>query len=273
MTFCSGNELFCFSLSAIILFAGDIAACEQVVAEVGGCVATIFGNSVSLEHFAKSGEDYPDVAEEGNFLDVLQVVGDFRFPGHCIAAVHLRKSAKSLPYGVALALFGSHKDHVAYKLRSRPNYRHVALENIEQLREFVETCATEELAVGIQANIVREQVTVGVLLVCHRAEFDELEDFFVKARARLRKERVALHLDGAEDCEHDEYRTQADDGGQSAEKVEGALEEPGVHTYSKHSLMVWMMASCCSGVILLSLGRQSPRAKMSAPLSWLSPAM
>jgi hypothetical protein len=35
--------------------------------------------------------------------------------------------------------------------------------------------------------------------------------------------------------------------------------------YSKHSRMVWMMASCCSGVILLSLGRHSPRAKMSAP--------
>ena len=46
-----------------------------------------------------------------------------------------------------------------------------------------------------------------------------------------------------------------------------------VHNHSKHSLMVWMMASCCSGVILLSLGRQSPRAKISAPTSRVSPAM
>ena len=173
---------------------------------------------------------------------------------------------------MALALFGSHKDHVAHELGPWPDYGHVALENVEEFGEFIEAGGAEELAVGIQTNIIREQVAVGVLFVRHRTELDELEDFFVKARARLRKERVALHLDGAENCEHDENWTQANDGCQSTEKIEGALEESGVH-YSKHSLMVWMMASCCSGVILLSLGRQRPRAKMSAPTSRVSPAM
>ena len=155
---------------------------------------------------------------------------------------------------------------------SRTAYGHVAFEDVEQFGEFVKAGAAQKLAVRIQANIVWEQVAVGVLFVRHRAELDELEDFFVKARARLRKEGVTLHLDGTENSEYDENRAQADDGCQSAEKVKRTLEKTGVH-YSKHSLMVWMMASCCSGVILLSLGRQSPRAKMSAPLSWHSPAM
>ena len=130
---------------------------------------------------------------------------------------------------MALALFGSHKDHVAYKLRSRPDYCHIAFEDVEKFRELVETGGAEELAVGIQANIVREQVAVGILFVCHRAELDQLEDFFVKAGARLREERIALHLDGTENCKHDEDRTQAEDGCQSAAKVKGTLEELGVH--------------------------------------------
>ena len=52
-------------------------------------------------------------------------------------------------------------------------------------------------------------------------ELDEPEYLFVLARARLHKERVSLHLDGAEDCEYDENRTQTDNGCQSAAKVKG----------------------------------------------------
>ena len=119
-------------MSTVVLFAGDLAACEQVVAEVGGGVAAFFGDSVALEHLAERGEDYPDVAEECDFLDVLQVVGDFRFPGDGVAPVHLCKPAEALPYGVPPALFGGHEHHVAHELGPRPDYGHVALEDVEQ---------------------------------------------------------------------------------------------------------------------------------------------
>ena len=195
MTFCSGNELFCFGLPTVVLFAGDLAACEQVVAEVGGDVGAIFGYSITLENLAEGGKDYFDITEEGNFFDVFKIVGNFRFPGDCVAAVDLSKPAKSLAHGVALALFGGHKDHVAYKLRSRPNYRHVTLEDVEEFGEFVKVRATEELAIRIQANIVREQVTVGVFLVRHGAELDEPKYLFVLARAGLREEGIATHLE------------------------------------------------------------------------------
>jgi len=114
-------------------------------------------------------------------------------------------------------------------LRSRPDYGHVALEDVEQLGKFVKAGGAEELAVGIQANIVREQVAVGVLFVRHRTELDELEDFFVKARARLREEWVATHHNDTQDCEHNENRAQAEDGRQSAEEVKDSLEEVRVH--------------------------------------------
>ena len=119
-------------LSAVVLFAGDLAACEQVVAEVGGGVAAFFGDSVALEHLAERGEDYPDVAKEGDFLDVFKIVADFGFPGDGVAPVHLCKPAEALPHGVPPALFGRHEYHVAHELGPGPDYGHVALEDVEQ---------------------------------------------------------------------------------------------------------------------------------------------
>ena len=216
-------------MSAVVLFAGDLAACEQVVAEVGGGVGTFFGDSVALEHLAEGGEDYPDVAEEGDFLDVLQVVGDFRFPGDGIAPVHLRKPAESLPHGVPPALFGRHEYHVAHELGPGPDYGHVALEDVEEFGEFVEAGGAEELAVGVQPHVVGEQVPLRVTLVGHGAELDEPEYPFAHARAGLREEGVAMHLDGAEDGEHEQQRAQGENRGQRAAEVQGAFEEAGVH--------------------------------------------
>lgn len=139
---------------------------------------------------------------------------------------------------MAFTLFRSHEYHVTNKLRSRPDYGHVALENVEKFREFVEASGAEELAVFGKAHIVREQVAVCVLLVGHGAELDELEDFFVFAGAGLREEGVAAHLERADNAKQNQERAQAEDCGQSTAKVEGTLKESGVHTYSKHSLMV-----------------------------------
>ena len=216
-------ESFCFGLATVVLFTGDFAACEQVVAEVGGCVTVVLGDIRTFKHFAESGENDFRVTPEGDFLDIFKVVGNLGLPGHCIAAVHLRKSAKSLPHSVAFALFRGHKYHVANKLRSRPDDGHVALEDVEELGEFIEAGGAEELAVGVQAHVVGEQVSLGVTLVCHGAELDKLEYFLVLAGAKLREEGIALHLDCAEDCKHDEERVKAEDGGQGTAKIQDSF--------------------------------------------------
>ena len=192
------NELFRFSLSAVVLFAGDLAACEQVVAEVGGGVAAFLGYAVALEDLAEGGKYYPDVAEECDFLDVLQVVADFGFPGDGVAPAYLRESAESLPHGVAPALFGGHEDHVAHELGPRAYHGHVALEDVEEFGQLVEAGGAQELAVGVQPHVVGEQVALRVPFVGHGAELDEPEYLFALAGARLGEEGVALHLERSE---------------------------------------------------------------------------
>ena len=122
------NKPFRFFLSAVILFAGNAAACQQVVAEVGGGIAVFFGDVGTLdERLVERGEDDFHVAHEGDFLDVFKIVGNLGFPGNGVTTVNLSESTQALPYGVALALFGGHKDHVSHELRARADYRHVAL--------------------------------------------------------------------------------------------------------------------------------------------------
>lgn len=231
MTFCGGNELFCFDLSAVVLFAGDLAACEQVVAKVGGGVTAFFGYVGTLDKSLVQGrEDDFYIAKEGDVLDVLQIEVNLCFPGDGVASANLSKSAESLTYGVAFALFGGHENHVTHELRSRPDYGHVALEDVEEFRELVEARAAEELAVFGKAHIVREQVAVCVLLVGHGAELDELEDFFVFAGSGLREEGVAAHLERADEGQEQQQRTQTKYCREGATEVQDSFKIAGVQS-------------------------------------------
>lgn len=99
---------------------------------------------------------------------------------------------------MAMSLFRIIERQVLHQQRSRPDYSHVALEDVEEFRELVEARAAEELAVFGKAHIVREQVPLCVLFVGHGAELDELEDFFVFAGSGLREEGGAAHLERAD---------------------------------------------------------------------------
>ncbi len=202
---------------------------KQVVTKVGGGVAVFLGDVAALEDFREGGEDDFHIAQKGDALDVLEVVRNLRFPGHCIAAVDLREPAQALAHGVAAALFRSHEYHVAHELGSRPYHGHVALEDVEEFGEFVEAGATQELAVAREAHVVREEFALGVAGIGHGAELHELEYAFVLAGARLGEEGVAAHLDCTKNSEHDKNRAQAEDCRERAEEVQDAFEEVAIH--------------------------------------------
>ena len=186
-------------------------------------------DSFTFNRFFERSEDNLHIAEEGHAVHVFHVVLKLLFPGDGITAVHLRKPAKPGANIVSVLLFGVVPWQVFHQKRPRPYHGHVALENVEKFGEFVEAGGAEELAVGVQAYVVGEQVPLRVTLVGHGAELDEPEYPFALARAGLRKEGVAMHLDGAEDGKHEQQRAQGENRGQRAAEVQGSFEEAGVH--------------------------------------------
>ena len=107
--------------------------------------------------------------------------------------------------------------------RTRTYKRHVALEDVEEFGQLVEAGGAEELAVGVQPHFVGEQVPLRVTLVGHGAELDEPEYPFALARAGLREEGIAMHLDGTEDGEHEQQRAHGENRGQRAAEVQGSF--------------------------------------------------
>lgn len=206
------NQLSRFFLAAVVFLAGDSPAGQQVVTEVGRGVGAFFGDVGTLDKgLVQRSENNLHVTQEGDFLDILEVILDFLFPGHGVPAIDLGKPAQALPYGMALALFGGHEHHVAYELWPRAYYRHVAPQYVEEFGEFVEAGGAQKLAIRCKAHVVGEQLAVCVLLVSHGTELDKLEYLFVLAGAGLREERIPLHLDCTEERKDYKQRAQAAD--------------------------------------------------------------
>ena len=237
-------------------------------------------------------DDDPGVSREGDLSYVLEIVLELLFPGDVVSAADLRETGQPRAHVVAAPLLLGHKEHIFDQLRPRADDGHLPDEDVEELGQFVQAGRAKEPAVLVQPILVGEQISVRVLFVGHGPELDEAEDAFVAAlvllaRALLREEGVAPHKARAEDGQEQEQGRQNDDRHTRQHDVPEAFEElpveddrekeqeqrsaegncedlPPLH-YSKHLRTTSMMTSCVSFGILLSLGRQSPRAKISAP--------
>ena len=144
-----------------------------------------------------------------------------------------------------------------------------------------------------QTNLVGQKLAGFVALIRHRAELVHLENFLVLPRPLLTENDRTAQLD-AHQYRHDEqYRRKYDERAAGEKNIQQPFGVTGVNAllplfhadnflsqcffrcllYAKHVLTSSMTISCWSGVILLSLGRHSPRWKMSAPTSATPPAI
>ena len=69
--------------------------------------------------------------------------------------------------------------------RPRADECQVALEDVDELGEFIDRGGANEAAYLGEAVGIREKVALGIALVSHGLELDNLEDLAVKTRALL----------------------------------------------------------------------------------------
>src|SRR5512138_3816034 len=113
---------------------------------------TITSRSLSQQYGFDGVEDDEQVERERQVLDVEQVVLQFLqrvFDAGAVGITHLRPTGESRPQNMSLTIEGDLPGQLGDKLRSfraRPDETHVPLEDIPQLRQFVETAAAEKTA-------------------------------------------------------------------------------------------------------------------------------
>ena len=91
--------------------------------------------------------------------------------------------------------------------RPRADEGHVALEDVEELGELIDRGGAYEAAYLGEAVGIGEEVALGITLISHGLELDDLEDLAVKTRTLLIEQGSGTFVgDGEPDVDDEQYR-------------------------------------------------------------------
>ena len=192
-----------------------------------------FYHTIALEHANERAKKALAVEKETLALYVFAVEGrlhgDFQF----VAAVNLRPAGKAHGHvvGTVLVTFCNQVVLVP-QCRARADDAHGPFENVEHLRQFIETCLAEEPThlgnpfFGV-AQFVRRGILGGV--GAHGTELVDVKMLLVDPHALLLEEHgaLAVKLDGNSDGKHGERKHHDAETGENY--IDKAFKEMLVH--------------------------------------------
>ena len=96
---------------------------------------------------------------------------------------------------------------VSNQQRTRPNQCHVALEDVDELGELIDRGGADEAAYLGEAVGIGEELALGITLIGHGLELDDLEDLAMKTRALLVEQGSGTFVgDGEPNVDDEQYR-------------------------------------------------------------------
>ncbi len=156
--------------------------------KVAGLVRA-FAFKYDLEGFQNQGEV---VAQFSVALDVVVVQAHLAFEADVAAAADLPNAGETWCYGKTHAVPGLVFRHFGRNRRARAHDRHVALENVEELRKFVEAELAEYVAEGVDARVVLHLEGLAARLVLGQQFFLALFGVCVHAAELVHGEQLAV---------------------------------------------------------------------------------
>ena len=127
-------------------------------------------------------------------------------------------------------------------LGSVAHERHIALQDIPQLREFVKVVVTKEASDGRKSGILllRKDGRAVFCVLMHGAELVNIENFTTHAHTLLRENRISVALRQQYDVDNEEEGAENDETYERTHKVETALhgELPRSHVHRNQCRIV-----------------------------------
>lgn len=91
--------------------------------------------------------------------------------------------------------------------RTRADECHVALKDVDELGKLIDRGGADEAAYLGEAVGIGEEVALGIALIGHGLELDDLEDLAMKTRALLVEQGTRTFVgDGEPDVDDEQYR-------------------------------------------------------------------
>lgn len=187
----------------------------------------------SPQHFDGSSQQDYKIKPKAPVVDVPEIVLYSCFDrdgcgGRTAAAMDLGPSRQSWPDPAAKGVVPHELvkfSVVSQGMRTRTHQRHAALENIQQLWQFIEACSTQPFADTGDASVDGMGLTDRgpVLKHMHRPEFADPEDPTIKTTALLPKEYGAGRIQLDRKCGHHKQRGKYRQGEPRDEKINHSL--------------------------------------------------
>ncbi len=175
--------------------------------------------------------DFPEGEEEdfhvepdGELAGVAEIPRDALAEGEVVATADLGQAgdagADAHAQGAGDALEGV---HLLRNPRAGADEGHIALEDVEQLGEFIERGGAQELAHEGGALLIRQELAFRIASVGHGAEFDDAEGLAAAADAGLQEEGIAALKEHEQNQDEQQQRRERQQQEEREKEVADAL--------------------------------------------------
>ena len=134
-------------------------------------------------------------------VHIPDVVLELILPTQGVAPVDLSPSRDAWSHFMTTSLTCIVEGEVLHQQRTRSNHRHVALEHIPELRQFVDGCGAHKTPYFRQSPLIGKEVACRIALIGHGFELHNLENLAVQSRTRLEEKHTTAFV-GESQQEH-----------------------------------------------------------------------
>ena len=223
-----GSKSGANSLSILAGVVAAEAAGFDILGRGGGhhgaeCIDSL-GDALRQGDFPEGEEEDLHIEPDGELAGVAEIPRDALAEGEVVAPADLGQTgdagADAHAQSAGDAVEGG---HLLRNPRAGADEGHVALEDVEQLRQFIERGGAQELAHEGGALLIRQEIAFRIAGVGHGAELDDMEGLAATADALLQEEGVAALEDYKQQQDEQQQRRERQQQEEREEEVADAL--------------------------------------------------
>ena len=196
------------------------------------------GDAFGQCDFPEGEEEDFHVEPDGELAGVAEIPRDALAEGEVVAPADLGQAgdagADAHAQGAGDAVEGG---HLLRNPRAGADEGHVALEDVEQLRQFIERGGAQELAHEGGAFLIRQEIAFRIASIGHGAELDDMEGLAAAADAGLQEEGVAALEEHEQNQDEQQQRRERQQQEEREEEVADALARALVESAGRRQLV------------------------------------
>ena len=180
-------------------------------------------DTLPLEDFPRRHQNNFAIQPERAMIDIPQIEEKSLLPVGVIPSVHLSPSGQAGRNEMPTVLLRAILCEVVHAERSRAHEAHLAFQDVEESRKFIQAAAAHQLAKSCESIRVGQELPVVSAGIGHRTEFICLKGLLVEPRAFLHEQDRPPMKNPRRQCGESDDRKKKWEKADAHHEVNGAL--------------------------------------------------